>query len=88
MSDNTFPEEPLPAPAEKPKRTRAKDTSPMALAKLAATKLNAIEAKKSQLRISIGRAEAELKEQEESLDAFVVTLDEKVVAILKAGGSL
>ena len=88
MSDNTFPEESLPPPAEKVKRERAKDESPMALAKLAATKLRTLDADKGKLLLAIDRYQAKVTQQDEQRAAFVLTLSDPVIAILKAGGSL
>jgi hypothetical protein len=88
MSDNTFPEESLPAPAEKPKRERAPATDPMSLAKLAATKLRTLDADKGKLLLAIDRYQAKVKQQDEARAAFVLTLSDPVIAILKAGGSL
>lgn len=88
MSDNTFPEESLPAPIDKPKRERAKDTSPMAQAKLAATQLRVLDARKGRALQAADKLTAEVAKLDADRERFVLTLDEKVVAILKAGGSL
>jgi hypothetical protein len=86
MSDNTdniFPEEPLP-----PKRERAKDESPLARAKVAATKLRTLDAQKGQLLLAIDRYRSKVDAQDAARAAYVLTLDDGVIAILKAGGSL
>lgn len=88
MSDNTFPKESLPAPAEKAKRERAKDESPMSLAKLAATKLRTLDADKGKLLLAIDRYQDKVKQQDAARAAFVLTLSDGVIAILKAGDSL
>jgi hypothetical protein len=74
--------------AEKPKRERAKDESPMARAKVATTQLRifqGIEARKLQ---AIDRTKAELSEVSAKREAFVAALAPDVVKILEAGGVL
>ena len=85
MSDNVFPEESLPEPK---KRERAKDESPMALAKLAATKLRELDANKGKLLLAIDRYKTKVAEQDEARAHFVLTLNDAVIVILKAGGVL
>jgi hypothetical protein len=70
------------------KRKRAKDESPMARAKVAATKLRDLDATKGKLLLAIDRYQAKVAAQDEERAQFVLTLDEGVVAILKAGGVL
>jgi hypothetical protein len=87
MSDNTdniFPSEPLPAP----KRERAKDESPLARAKVAATKLRTLDAQKGQLLLAIDRYKAKVEQHDVARAAYVMTLDDGVISILRAGGSL
>jgi hypothetical protein len=84
-TDNIFPSDPLPEPA---KRTRAKDESPMARAKVAATKLRELDTSKGKLLLAIDRYRAKVDAQDAERAAFVLTLDDTVIGILKAGGSL
>ncbi len=70
------------------KRARAKDESPMARVKLAATKLRDLDATKGKLLLAIDRYQAKIAEQDDERAQFVLSLDEDVVRILKAGGVL
>jgi hypothetical protein len=70
------------------KRKRTKDESPMARAKVAATKLRDLDATKGKLLLAIDRYQAKVAAQDEERAQFVLTLDEGVIAILKAGGVL
>lgn len=71
-----------------PKRERAKDTSPMAQAKLATTHLRVIDARKGRALLAADKLRAEVAKIDEQRDQFILTLDDKVIAILKAGGVL
>jgi hypothetical protein len=73
---------------EKPARARTKDESPMARAKVAATKLRDLDANKGKLLLAIDRYRAKVSEQDKERNAFVLTLGDDVIAILKAGGVL
>lgn len=66
------------------KRERAKDTSPMAQAKLATTQLRVLDARKGRALQALDKLRAEVAELDEKRDQFVLTLDDKVIAILKA----
>ncbi len=100
VTDNTFPELPESKASTVghdtsaeiaefvSKRTRAPATDPMSLAKLAATKLRTLDADKGKLLLAIDRYQAKVKQQDEARAAFVLTLGDPVIAILKAGGSL
>ena len=81
MSDETNTE-------EKTKRVRSKDESPMARAKIAATKLRDLDATKGKLLLAIDRYQAKVAAQDEERAQFVLTLGDDVIAILKAGGAL
>ncbi len=70
------------------KRKRAKDESPMARAKVAATKLRDLDATKGKLLLAIDRYQAKIAEQDEERAQFVLTLGDDVITILKAGGVL
>lgn len=71
-----------------PKRDRAKDTSPMAQAKLATTQLRVLDARKGRALQAADKLRAEIEKLDEQRDQFILTLDDKVIAILKAGGVL
>lgn len=74
--------------AEKTRRERAKDTSPMAQAKLATTQLRVLDARKGRALQAADKLRQEVEKLDEQRDQFVLTLDDKVIAILKAGGVL
>jgi NAD kinase len=84
MSDETQSE----TQEQTEKRKRAKDESPMARAKVAATKLRDLDATKGKLLLAIDRYQAKIAEQDEERAQFVLTLGDDVIAILKAGGVL
>lgn len=73
---------------DKPKRERAKDTSPMAQAKLATTQLRVLDARKGRALQAQDKLLQEIESLDAKRDAFVLTLSEPVIAILKAGGVL
>lgn len=77
-----------PSTESAPKRERAKDTSPMAQAKLATTQLRVLDARKGRCLQQLDKVRAEVEKLDEQRDQFVLTLDDKVIAILKAGGVL
>lgn len=81
MSDETNTE-------EKPKRERAKDESPMARAKLAATHLRRLDAIKGRTLQALDANKASVEKQDQERAEFVLTLDDAVIRILKAGGVL
>lgn len=74
--------------AEKTRRERAKDTSPMAQAKLATTQLRVLDARKGRALQASDKLRAEIEKLDEQRNQYIVTLDEKVISILKAGGAL
>lgn len=82
-SGNVFPEETLPA-----KRERKADTSPMAQAKLATTQLRVLDARKGRALQACDKLRLEIEKLDEQRNTFILTLPEKVVDILKAGGVL
>lgn len=79
---------PCPSTESAPKRERTKDTSPMAQAKLATTQLRVLDARKGRALQARDRLNAEIEKLDEQRDQYVLTLDDKVIAILKAGGVL
>ncbi len=70
------------------KRERTKDMSPMAQAKLATTQLRVLDSRKGRALQACDKLRAEIGKLDEQRVQFVLTLDEKVIAILKAGGVL
>jgi hypothetical protein len=82
-SGNVFPEDTQP-----PKRERSKDTSPMAQAKLATTQLRVLDARKGRALQACDKLTQEVAKLDEQRNTFILTLPEKVVDILKAGGVL
>lgn len=74
--------------AEKTRRERAKDTSPVALAKLATTQLRVLDARKGRALQAWDKLRQEIEKLDEQRDQFILTLDDKVISILKAGGVL
>ena len=70
------------------KRKRAKDESPMARAKITATKLRDLDATKGKLLLAIDRYQAKIAEQDDERAQFVLSLDDAVINILNAGGVL
>jgi uncharacterized protein (DUF4415 family) len=70
------------------KRKRAKDESPMARAKVAATKLRDLDATKGKLLLAIDRYRAKVDAQDAERNQFLLALSDDVIAILKAGGAL
>jgi hypothetical protein len=80
MSEETNP--------EKPKRERAKDESPMARAKTAATQLRRLDVLKGRTLQALDANKASIAKQDEQRAEFVLTLPDDVIAILKAGGVL
>lgn len=77
-----------PSTEQAPKRERAKDTSPMAQAKLATTQLRVLDARKGRALQACDKLRQEIEKLDEQRDQFILTLDDKVIAILKAGGML
>ena len=77
-----------PSTESAPKRERTKDTSPMAQAKLATTQLRVLDARKGRCLQQLDKLRGEVEKLDEQRDQFVLTLDDKVIAILKAGGVL
>ncbi len=73
---------------EKPKRERAKDESPMARAKVAATHIRKLDMLKGRTLQALDANKASIEKQDQQRAEFVLTLDEDVVRILKAGGVL
>lgn len=86
MSDNIFPEETLPPPA--PKRERAKDTSPMAQAKCAATRIKIHTQSVQRCVDSITVLQNKVNDLSLKNADYILTLPPEVIAILKAGGVL
>lgn len=74
--------------AEKAKRARTKDESPMARAKIAATQLRKLDAAKGRTLQALDANRASIVKQDEERAQFVLTLPDDVIAILKAGGVL
>ena len=77
-----------PSTETSPKRERARDTSPMAQAKLATTQLRVLDSRKGRALQAVDKLTQEVAKLDEQRDQFVLTLDDKVIAILKAGGVL
>lgn len=77
-----------PSTESAPKRERTKDTSPMAQAKLATTQLRVLDARKGRALQAQDKLRQEIESLDARRDAFVFTLSEPVIAILKAGGVL
>ncbi len=73
---------------DKPARTRAKDESPMARAKVAATRLRELDGNKGKLLLAVDRMHEKVSVLDEERAQFVLTLDDQVITILKAGGVL
>jgi len=73
---------------DKPKRARAKDESPMARAKVAATRLRELDGNKGKLLLAVDRMREKVSILDEERAQFVLTLDDQVITILKAGGVL
>jgi hypothetical protein len=60
----------------------------MAQAKLATTQLRVLDSRKGRALQAVDKLTQEVAKLDEQRDQFILTLDDKVIAILKAGGVL